>query len=550
MAENKDSTNENSDAINETEENKSVKDIAEVSKFNKLISKIREKTGVFHTFFMLLTAFIIILLAGIILFTVIQALDNKVKNGVYINNVDVSKLTKEEAKKKIEEKIIDNVGEDITFKYENYTYVVPLNQIKAHLDADSAVDVAYSIGRSKNIFKNDFDVIKLNYSKCNVNMGVEYDDELLNKCFEQISNKLPNQVVQPSYYIDGDKLIITSGKSGPAVDIEKAKELVIDILEKNDYTGVEYDLPVYTKEPNSIDIEAINNEITREPKDAYYTVEPRMVYAHENGISLKQSIDEIKQILNEPKEEYEIDLNITRPNVTVNDLGQEAFPDLLSTFSTRYDASNTNRTTNLRLASDKINSMVIMPGETFSYNKTVGERTIAAGYKEAAVYENGQVVDGLGGGICQISSTLYNSVLYANLEVVERTNHMFLTSYVDGGRDATVSYGSLDFRFKNNRNYPIKIVSSVQGGVATTQIYGLKQEDDYEVEISQRRVRTIPFTTQYVSKPGYRSGSLVQGGVNGSVYEAYKTLKKNGAVVSSELISTDVYSAKAKMIAR
>ena len=548
MAENKDSTNENSDAINETEENKSVKDIAEVSKFNKLISKIREKTGVFHTFFMLLTAFIIILLAGIILFTVIQALDNKVKNGVYINNVDVSKLTKEEAKKKIEEKIIDNVGEDITFKYENYTYVVPLNQIKAHLDADSAVDVAYSIGRSKNIFKNDFDVIKLNYSKCNVNMGVEYDDELLNKCFEQISNKLPNQVVQPSYYIDGDKLIITSGKSGPAVDIEKAKELVIDILEKNDYTGVEYDLPVYTKEPNSIDIEAINNEITREPKDAYYTVEPRMVYAHENGISLKQSIDEIKQILNEPKEEYEIDLNITRPNVTVNDLGQEAFPDLLSTFSTRYDASNTNRTTNLRLASDKINSMVIMPGETFSYNKTVGERTIAAGYKEAAVYENGQVVDGLGGGICQISSTLYNSVLYANLEVVERTNHMFLTSYVDGGRDATVSYGSLDFRFKNN--YPIKIVSSVQGGVATTQIYGLKQEDDYEVEISQRRVRTIPFTTQYVSKPGYRSGSLVQGGVNGSVYEAYKTLKKNGAVVSSELISTDVYSAKAKMIAR
>lgn len=546
----KDSINEDSEDIEEVTEEKEKQEIIEVPKKNKILERIGEKKGIFHTFFMLLIAFIVILIAGIILFSVIQILDDKVKSGVLINNIDVSGLTKIEAKNKVESEVVSNVSEEITFKYDNYTYVIPLNQIQAHLDVDSGVDMAYSIGRSGNIFKNNYDILKLYFSKSNIYMGIVYNDELLTKCFEDISAKLPSQVIQPSYYIDDDKLIITSGKSGPAVDIDKAKEIIIEALKTSNYGEEEYELPIYTKEPNSIDIEKISEEVTRDPKDAYYTVEPRMVYAHENGIALEQSIEEINELLKEPKDEYELGLIITRPNITVNDLGQEAFPDVLSTFSTNYDSSNTNRTTNLRLASDKINNIVIMPGETFSYNKTVGERTIEAGYKEAAIFENGQVIDGLGGGICQISSTLYNSVLYANLEVIERSNHTFLTSYLPGGRDATVVYGVLDFQFKNNRNYPIKISSSVTGGVVTIQIYGLKQDDDYEVELTQNKIRTIPFTTQYVSKAGYKSGSIIQTGANGYIYEAYKTLKKNGVVVSTELISTDTYSAKAKMIAR
>lgn len=103
-----------------------------------------------------------------------------------------------------------------------------------------------------------------------------------------------------------------------------------------------------------------------------------------------------------------------------------------------------------------------MPGETFSYNQTVGERTIAAGYKEAGAYAGGKVVQDVGGGICQTSSTLYNAALLANLEIVDRSNHQFLTSYVDASRDATVAWGSIDFQFKNTRTYPIKIEASAQ----------------------------------------------------------------------------------------
>ena len=242
-----------------------------------------------------------------------------------------------------------------------------------------------------------------------------------------------------------------------------------------------------------------------------------MVYADETGVDFQESVETVKeQIASEKKSEYEVPLKYTPANVTVNDLGQDAFPDQLATTSTVY-VNNANRTTNLRLAANKINGTVLMPGETFSYNTIVGERTIAAGYRNAAIYENGQVVDGLGGGICQVSSTLYNSVLKTNLEIVERTNHMFLTTYSPGGLDATVAYGSLDFKFKNNRSYPIKIAASVENGYCTVQIYGLRTDDDYQIELSSRKIGAY-------------------------LYQSYKTFYKNGQFVRTEPISTDSYS--------
>ena len=194
-------------------------------------------------------------------------------------------------------------------------------------------------------------------------------------------------------------------------------------------------------------------------------------------------------------------------------IGTEAFPDMLSDFSTRYAASNRNRTTNLILAANKINGTVLMPGEVFSYNKVVGARTIAAGYKEAPIYVSGRVEDGLGGGICQITTTLYNAAL-------ERSNHQFVPSYANASRDATVVYGAIDFKFKNNRDYPIKITCSVSNGIANFKIWGLKTENDYEVAVTSR----------------------VTGTTANAIYsQAYKTLKKNGVVVSTEIISKDTY---------
>ena len=241
-------------------------------------------------------------------------------------------------------------------------------------------------------------------------------------------------------------------------------------------------------------------------------------YSQPADTRIDLQVDDVKaQIEREKKDEYNVALKYTRADVTVNDLGQDAFPDELGSFVTKY-SNNANRTTNLRLASNKINGTVIMPGDTFSYNKIVGERTIAAGYKNASVFENGRIVDGLGGGICQVSTTLYNAVLYANLQIVERTNHMFLAGYADGGRDATVAYGSLDFRFKNNRTYPIKIESRVENGYCTVKVYGLRMENDFDVEIVSNKIGPLK-------------------------YQAFRRLYQNGVLVGTEELSVDTYSS-------
>lgn len=251
------------------------------------------------------------------------------------------------------------------------------------------------------------------------------------------------------------------------------------------------ELEIINVEPEAIDIDKIYSEVHKEAKNAYYTKDPFQVYPHVDGVDF--DLEAAREMLKEDKEEYVIDLKITIPEITTNKIGNEAFPDLLSTFSTKYDASNTPRTTNLKLAMNKLNGVVVSPGETFSYNKTLGKRTAEAGYREAGGFAGGRVVQTLAGGICQISSTLYDAVVYANLEIVERHNHMFLAGYVGAGKDATVVYGAYDFKFKNTRKYPIMLKTSIGSGVARIDVFGIKEDVEYEIEISSKILSYTPF---------------------------------------------------------
>ena len=223
---------------------------------------------------------------------------------------------------------------------------------------------------------------------------------------------------------------------------------------------------------------------------------------------------------------------------------------MLATYSTKYDGANINRTNNLELACEKINDKIVLAGETFSYNKTLGARTIADGYKEAKVYENGEVVDGIGGGICQVSSTLYNSVLMANMEIIERKNHQFVTSYTPAGRDATVVYGQTDFKFKNTRTYAIKIKATCSNGIITISIYGIKEEIDCTVSFSTETISTIPYTVKYIDDSTLTAGTekVKQIGANGMITETYIIKTLNGTVVSKELLSKDTYNAMQRII--
>ncbi|MBS5864661.1 MAG: VanW family protein [Clostridium sp.] len=465
-------------------------------------------------------SFIVIFFILFLGITLYISSSDKIITGIYIKGVEVAGLTKEQAIEKVTNEFNNVLPNNLTVVHGEYETQLNLEDLGTNLNIEEAVNRAYNIGRDSNIFKNMGTIIKNLVSINNLDLNVTVNTEQCTSILNDISTKLPDTVVQSSYYVEGNKLIITRGKSGNVVDVTPSIENIKNKIQDLTYASSKIELVTVAKDPDAIDIDKIHNEIYKEPVNAYYTTNPYVVYPHENGVDFNISVDEANAMLNEVKDEYEIPLKYTAPSVTTNMIGTEAFPDLLAKFSTNYNARDTDRTTNLRLAAEKINGTVLMPGETFSYNTVVGERTIAAGYKEAAMYQNGEVVDGLGGGICQISTTLYNAVLYSNLEIVERRNHQFVPSYASAGRDATVVYGSIDFRFKNTRNYPVKILCTVSGGVAKCEIYGLKENPDYDVEITSRVTQTTATSIKS---------------------ETYKTVRQNGQVISSERINKDTY---------
>ena len=500
---------------------------------------------------LLIIAITIIVLALVsTIFATINIRNTKIIKGVTIGKIDVSDLTKEETIEKLENVYGTKSEKQIYLTHGEFETSITYEALEVKYQIENAVKQAYDIGRDGNIFQDNFEILRTWCKGQNIELEVTIDNDMINQISQNINNSIEDAVVQPSYYLEKDnaKLIITAGKEGVKVDEKQLIEEIYIVLDENTDDEQRIEIPVVQSIPEEIDIEKIHEEVYKEVKDAYYTKEPFTIYPEEDGIDF--DIESAKAILSEEKEEYEIPLNITKPGKTVKEIGTEAFPDLLATFSTNYKASNVNRTTNLKLAANKINGTVLLPNEEFSYNKVVGERSEKTGFKMAATYSNGQVVDGIGGGICQISSTLYDAVVMANLDVTERRNHQFVTSYLPAGKDATVVWGSQDFKFVNTRQHPIRIVATVESGVATLQIWGVREEVEYDISIETKKIATIAYTTQYVQDASLPAGQqkIVQAGSNGRKVEAYKVTKLNGQIVSTTLLSRDTYNAMQRIV--
>lgn len=517
-------------------------------KKNKKVDKAKRKKRLIITGVILG----IIILVGLLfstIFALININNSKIISGVKIEGIEVSGLSKDEARIKLETIYTEKVQKEIPIKYNEFESSINPTMIELKYNIDKAVDEAINVGRNNNIFVNNYNILFTLLGKRDINLEMSINEEATKKVIQDIGANLPGIVIESSYYIEGENLIITKGKEGIQIDTEGLLTKIKENLDSPNINNDYIEIPVTQKVPEPIDIDKIHSEIYKEVQDAYYTKDPFEIHPEVEGVDF--NVEEAKAMIQaEEKEEYTIKLTITKPKVTVNDIGTEAFPDKLGTFTTRYDAGNRDRTTNLILACQKLNNQVVLAGDTFSYNKTLGERTIAAGYKNAKVYENGQVVDGIGGGICQISSTLYNAVVDANLSIVERRNHQFVTSYVPAGKDATVVYGMTDFKFKNTRKYPIKIIATAQNGIATISIYGNKEEVEYDVTLEVRQLSTIPTTTKYVEDSSLPVGTekVKQAGANGVKTETYLVKKLNGKVVSREVISRDTYNAMQRIV--
>lgn len=491
---------------------------------------------------------IIVLLICSTIFAFLNVNKNTFAKGVSINNIDISNLSIEEAKKVVSNATQNQLILDIELKYQNEVqYEFNPNQIEYSYDIDNSLTEAYNVGKNGNIVQNNYELLYTAFFNKNINLNFNYNEDLLNSIIDDVGSKIPGIVIEPTYYIEDNELIINKGTDGIIVNKEELKNNILDNINNRTLDNTEkqtIEIPVLQSKASPINIEKIYSEIYTEPQNAYYETDPFQIYPEVNGIDLEISLEEAKKIISsENKDEYRFKLKITPASKTINDIGTEAFPYLISTFSTKYDASNINRSKNLAIAAGKINGTVLMPGETFSFNKVVGKRTIEEGYRDAKIYENGTVVDGLAGGICQISSTLYNSVVLANLEIVERRNHSFTTSYVPAGRDATVVYGVKDFKFKNSRTYPIKIEANVSNGIAEFKIHGIAEETEYEIKIIPVTNQSIPYATETIIDPALAPGQRIvtQAGHPGYKVTTYKELRLNGVTVSKDILSNDTY---------
>lgn len=543
MKDSKETVNETKDVTKNEELKKETKTKKQVAKHWNEFDKKKNKT-----IFIIIAAILIVLAILSTGFALININNENIIAGVSIDGIKMQGFSKEEAKELLEKKIQEKINKEIKIYVDEEVQTILLSQIELNYDIENAIEEAHQIGRGKNIFVNNFEIVKSMIFRKDINIKYSYNEDLLNNIVKDIKSKIPNAVTEPTYCIEEEGLIITRGTKGYTINEIELKNRIVQTIK----LGVEEDikLATYLTEPEEINIEKIYEQVHTEVQNAYYTTDPFKIYPEVKGVDF--DLEAAKEILKEEKQEYIIQLTITEPEKTTSDIGTEAFPDKLSTFSTRYDATNLTRTTNLRVAINKINGVVVMPGETFSYNKTLGKRTAEAGYKDAAGYAGGKVVQMIGGGICQISSTLYDAVVYANLDIVERHNHVFLTSYVGAGKDATVVYGSLDFQFKNTRQYPIKIVASMQNGIATVSIYGIKEENEYDVEISTTILNYIPYNVIYEDDANLENGTerVTQNGQKGCKSITYKILKQNGKEISRSVLSTDTYEPMNKYISR
>lgn len=234
----------------------------------------------------------------------------------------------------------------------------------------------------------------------------------------------------------------------------------------------------------------------------------------------------------------------------VSDSDLASIAEVVSEFSTRFSTGKRSRCANIRLAASKLDGLVLMPGDRVSFNGVVGRRTQKNGFQIAGVYKNGKHDIDVGGGICQVSSTLYNSAVFANLRIVERQNHSMPVPYVPVGRDATVDYGAIDLVIENNLERPIALDSEYRPGKLTFRILGTK-DPSLDVKVESEGHKSWDAGTQLVVDPTLPSGArkVVEKGTSAHSITTYRLVYKEGKLVLKERLGRSYYRGGKRIIA-
>ncbi len=319
----------------------------------------------------------------------------------------------------------------------------------------------------------------------------------------------------------------------------KAKPFKVELTHKYNEASVLENVSTITED---IYIEPINATMTRSGG----------VFSIKEGVEGLQMIpektaEEVKKLVDklEPGE-VEIFTEPIRPTYTSEEFLQAQ--TLIGSASTNYSGRGTGRVTNMDVAAGKINGYVVYPGEIFSTNSAFGSSTYDNGYVNAPVIENGELVEGIGGGVCQVSSTLYNALLRAEVEIVERRNHSLKVGYADWGFDATLAGDYIDLKFRNDTDLPVFVESYLSADKVICNIYGKEiHSSGRTLEFQNALIKTVAPGAEkvtYTSDLAKGAQEVKVSALTGYTYEVYKFVYENGTLIDKVLVNTSVYKPR------
>ena len=446
---------------------------------------------------------------------------------ILVNGIDVGELTVEEAVQKLADGGLDPYrGKSLRVRFPlDHDVTVTAEELGLGSDVTYAAEAAYAYGRDGTLMEN-----RKTYRACKGKItpmlwepSPVMDETALHDKILAAAGEVNASLLDTSAEIGEEGVTLVKGMNAEKVDGEAVYEQVRQAFQDQVYDDivvelVELDADGKSEEADEEFLQSVYDAIFKEPVNAMYDKQTGGVTEGEPGVSF--DMEEARRLwaAAEPGEEIFIPFIFTDPDVKDLD---GMFEDCLAEKSTSLSGSSSARINNITLAAQAMNGTVLNPGETFDYNSCLGQRTAARGYQEAGAYSAGKHVSELGGGICQGSSTLYYCAMKANLNITVRSNHYFVVGYLPWGMDATVSWGGPDFRFVNNRDYPIKIRAWVADGYLTVQIWGT-DVDGSHVELTNDTWED----DEYYYAQTYRTVYAADGTVISSAREAYSQYHK------------------------
>lgn len=409
--------------------------------------------------------------------------EDTIRDHVYVDNVYIGGLTKEQATSKVYDynsNIYDNIP--LNFVWGDYERTFVLSDTSYTYDNELAINNAYQLGRVGNKLQRIINYL-IKPTPVYYSSITSYDHTKITEIVNLLKNDIEREIDNSFIDVFKDRVIVHVGSS----EIKIIEQPLIESIKQHILSLDSSIIEIENTErfPFTVTSKRIYSLVHKEAINAFYSY-------NENNVSVvkekygqtvnKKYVDELLTKYND----FTVVIESVNPTIYASKLQENLFIDELAIYETTFSIvseNSFNRSINIALAASEIDGQVLAPGEVFSFNDVVGERSAEKGYQIAHVYSNGEIIDGIGGGICQVSSTLYNAVLDYNLDIIYRSNHQFTVGYVPLGQDAAVSYGTKDFEFVNSTSWPLKVqveVNDVRND----------EEDENEVITSQ----TITFT--------------------------------------------------------